>query len=180
MGSTSIYILGVVAAIAVITDLTRVYSPTVHKWTRWTFGPLVQAEELPEVGERIIFNGANEVLVGATLLVSIFPLRVCMPVSTMTILADAAAPVGSRLENHHWGTCASTVEGSFAFVVTGLAVVVWFPHTGFGLGAVSAVVAAVVEALPLPVNDNIRVPLTAAAVLFAGRHSRLVILFAYS
>jgi len=56
------------------------------------------------------------------------------------------------------------VEGSLAFVVTGLAVWACFPTVTLAVGAWSVGAAAVAEALPLPLNDNIRVPLVAAFV----------------
>lgn len=171
------YGVGGLALLAVTADVTRAYSHSFNEWIRRLFGPLMRAEELPDVGERITFNGATCVLVGAALLAFIFPLWVAVPVLTMTMLADAAAAlVGRRLGRHPWGGLSATVEGSAAFVGTGLAVMACFPSLPFGLAAVSVVIAAIVEALPLPINDNIRVPLAAAAVVAAGE----VLLFGQS
>ncbi len=165
----ALYVVGASALIAVAADLTRAYSPAFNDWIRWIFGPLMRADELPEIGERVTFNGATCVLVGAALLALIFPIRVAVPVLTMTVLADAAAAlVGRRLGRHPWGTLSATVEGSTAFVITGLAVILWFPALASGPAAASVVVAAVVEALPVPINDNIRVPLIAAMVVVGG------------
>ncbi len=165
----ALYVVGAGALVAVAADLIRAYSPIFSEWIRWIFGPLMRADELPDVGEGVTFNGATCVLVGAALLALIFPLRVAVPVLTMTMLADAAAAlVGRRLGHHPWGRLSATVEGSAAFVVTGLAVMSGFSSFAFGPAAVSVLVAAVVEALPAPVNDNIRVPLIAAAVVVAG------------
>jgi len=165
----ALYVVGASALIAVTADLTRAHSPTFNDWIRWIFGPLMRADELPEVGERVTFNGATCVLVGAALLALIFPIRVAVPVLTMTVLADAAAAlVGRRLGRHPWGTLSATVEGSTAFVITGLAVIFWFPALASGPAAASVVAAAIVEALPVPINDNIRVPLIAAIVVVGG------------
>lgn len=164
----ALYLVGAGALVAVAADLTRAYSPVFNEWIRWIFGPLMRAEELPDVGEGVTFNGATCVLVGAALLALLFPLRVAVPVLTMTMLADAAAAlVGRRLGRHPWGRLSATVEGSAAFVATGLAVMA-VSSLAFGPAAASVLVAAVVEALPAPVNDNIRVPIVAAAVLVAG------------
>lgn len=165
----ALYVLGVCATIAVAADVTRAVSPVFNEWIRWIFGPLMRKKELPETGTGIILNGATCVLVGALLLALIFPLRVAVPVLTMTMLADAAAAlVGRGLGRHTWGKLSATVEGSAAFVVTGVTVMALFPALAFVPAAASVLVAAVVEALPLPVNDNIRVPLVAAAVLMIG------------
>lgn len=154
------------ALLAVGADLLRAYSVRFNDWIRWIFGPLMRADELPAPGDGITFNGATCVLVGAALLALLFPLRIAVPVLTMSMLADAAAAlVGRRWGRHPWGALSATVEGTAAFLVTGGAVM-----TAFGtlapLPATAGVVgAAIVEALPLPINDNIRVPLVAAALV---------------
>jgi dolichol kinase len=76
--------------------------------------------------------------------------------------------VGRRIGRHNWGSLSATVEGSTAFVLTGFAVMAAFPSLAFAPAAASVVVAAAIEALPLPVNDNIRVPLAAALVVVGG------------
>ena len=165
----ALYLLGGSALIAVAADVTRAYSSGFNAWIRTIFGPLMRAEELPDVGTRVTFNGATCVLVGAALLTLLFPLRIAVPVLTMTMLADAAAAlVGRRIGRHNWGSLSATVEGSTAFVLTGLAVMAAFPSLVYASAAASVVVAAAIEALPLPVNDNIRVPLVAAAIVMGG------------
>jgi len=162
----ALYVVGGLAVVAVAADVTRAYSTTFNHWIRTIFGSLMRAEELPERRRQVTFNGATCVIVGAALLALIFPLRIAVPVLTMTMLADAAAAlVGRRLGRHHWGSFSSTVEGSAAFVGTGLLVIAAFPSLAYGPAAFGVVAAAAVEALPLPVNDNIRVPVIAAAVV---------------
>ena len=165
----ALYVLGTGAIVAVGADVARAYWPWFHEWIRTIFGPLMRAEELPEVGTRVTFNGATCVLVGAALLTLLFPLRVAVPVLTMTMLADAAAAlVGRRIGRHSWGSLSATVEGSTAFVITGLAVMAAFPSLTLLPAALGVLVAAVVEAVPFPVNDNIRVPIIAALVIMVG------------
>lgn len=165
----ALYLLLVATFIAAGADILRAYSPTVNEWIRWGFGFLMRADELPAVGSRVTFNGATCVLVGAALLTLLVPIRIAVPVLTMTMLSDAAAAlVGRRFGQHSWGSLSTTVEGSTAFVGTGVAIILWFPSLALGPAIASVIVAAVVEALPIPVNDNIRVPLAAAVVMIAG------------
>lgn len=162
----ALYVVGGLSVIGILADITRAYSPTFNKWIRGIFGPVMRIEELPPVGTGVIFNGATCVLVGAALLAFIFPIRVAVPILTMTMLADAAAAlVGRWLGDHPWGHLSSTVEGSTAFVFTGLLVMAVFPFIAFGPALASVVVASVAEALPFPINDNIRVPVLAAVIL---------------
>jgi len=162
----ALYVLAAGAGIAVAADVARAFLPALNEWIRRIFGPLMRTEELPAVGDGVTFNGATSVVVGAALLLLIFPLRVAVPVLTMTMLADAAAAlVGRRFGRHSWGNLSATVEGTAAFVATGLAVMAFFPVLAFGPAAAGVLAAAGVEALPLPVNDNVRVPLVAALVV---------------
>lgn len=164
----ALYLLGTAALIAVSADLARAYSISFHRLIRAIFGPLMRAEELPPVKSAVRFNGATCVLVGAVLLALVFPLRLAVPVLATTMLADAAAAlVGLPFGRHRWGRLSATVEGSAAFVCTGLAVMAFFPAVPFGAAVGGVLVGATVEALPLPVNDNIRVPLAVAVVVAA-------------
>ena len=172
----ALYLLGPAALLAVAADVTRAFSSSFNAVIRGIFGALMRAEELPPVRTGIRFNGATCVLVGAAVMVLVFPLRVAVPVLVMTMLADAAAAlVGRRWGRHPWGTCSATMEGTGAFVATGLGVMSLVPSISLLPAMAGVVVAAFVEALPLPVNDNIRVPVAAALTvlgaeaLFLGR-----------
>jgi dolichol kinase len=162
----ALYLLAPAALLAVAADVVRSYSATFNTLIRWIFGPLMRPEELPEAGTEVRFNGATCVLVGAVLMVLLFPLRVAVPVLAMAMLADAAAAlVGRRVGRIHWGSLSATVEGTAAFIGTGLTIMAWFPAVAFGPAAAGVVVGAVIEALPMPVNDNIRVPVVSALVV---------------
>ena len=162
----ALYVVGGGALLAVGADVLRAHSAPFSEWIRWIFGPLMRKEELPEVGTGVTFNGATCVLVGAALLCLLFPLRVAVPVLTMTMLADAAAAlVGRRWGRHPWGSLSSTVEGTAAFVGVGGIVMAAFGTLAPAPAIAGVLGAACTEALPLPVNDNIRVPLVAAALV---------------
>lgn len=165
----SLALLGPLVFIAISADVARAYSPAVNRFIRWLFGLLMRDEELPEYSGDIRFNGASCVLVGAFLLAVLFPFRVAVPVLVMTMLADAAAAlVGRRWGRHPWGSLSSTVEGTSAFVATGLLIMACFPAIALGPAVAGVTIAALVEAVPLPINDNIRVPLAAAVVVAGG------------
>lgn len=162
----ALYLLAPAALLAVSADLLRAYSGPFNTLIRRIFGPLMRPQELPEAGTEIKFNGATCVLVGAVLMVVLFPLRVAVPILAMAMLADAAAAlVGRRIGRHHWGSLSATIEGTAAFIGTGLTIMAFFPAVAFGPAAAGVLVGALVEALPVPVNDNIRVPVMAALVV---------------
>ena len=165
----ALYVLSVAALVAITADVTRAYCRPFNAFIRSIFGPLMRAEELPEVGTGVRFNGATCVLVSAALMALLFPLRVAVPVLAMAMLADAAAAlVGRRLGRHPWGSLSATVEGTSAFVGTGLVIMALVPGIVFGIAAVGVLVGAIVEVLPVPGNDNIWVPVVAGFVVVAG------------
>jgi dolichol kinase len=130
----------------------------------------MRREELPPVGSGVVINGATSVLIGATLLTLFFPIDVAAGVFAMTMIADAAAAlVGRRFGRHPWPGSSHTLEGSLAFVVAGGLVVGALPSLPVSVGLPAVVAAAAVEAAPLPLNDNIRVPLVGALVVTAGQ-----------
>lgn len=162
----ALYLLGPMALLAVTADVARAYSPPFSRIIRSIFGPLMRNEELPEPDAGVSFNGATCVLVGATLLVLLVPIRVAAPVLAMAMVADAAAAlVGRRLGRHTWGSLSSTVEGTAAFVGTGLTIMAFVPTIAFGPAAAGVLGGGIVEALPLRINDNIHVPIVAALLL---------------
>jgi dolichol kinase len=166
---TALYLLAPAALVAGAADVTRAYSESVNAVIRGIFGALMRAEELPAPRTGVQFNGATCVLVGAAVMVALFPLRIAVPVLVMAMLADAAAAlVGRRWGRHTWGALSATVEGTTAFIVTGLGVMAFFSSVALGPAAGGVLVGAGIEALPLPVNDNIRVPVAAAATVVVG------------
>ncbi|WP_157621304.1 diacylglycerol/polyprenol kinase family protein [Salisaeta longa] len=155
------------AVCAVGAEWAQTRSARVRRWVAATVGTLMRAEEQRSATERAFrLNGASAMLVGAALVACSTPLSIARAALPAALLADAAAAlVGRRWGTHPWPAQDRTVEGSAAFVGTGL--LVWFISAPslLGAGAVAVAVGALVEVWPLPLNDNIRGPL---AVAYAG------------
>lgn len=163
----AVAILVPVAVLALGADLLRARSTPFATFIRRLFGSMMRLEELPPIGGPVRINGATWVLVSAAVLALVFPIRLAVAAFVMFMVADAAAAVfGRRFGRHRWPGTPRTVEGSLAFLVVGLGVIALFPSIVFWTGAVSVFFAAIAEALPGPLNDNFRVPLVGAAVLF--------------
>lgn len=162
----SLALLLPLSLVAVGADVLRVRSVGFATFVDTVFGPLMREEERPPVGADVVFNGATWVLITATVLVVIFPVYIAVPAFVMFMVSDAAAAlVGRRFGRLHWGNTSRTVEGSVAFLVVAIGVMSLFPTIPFWVGLASAGAACGAEALPRPLNDNIRVPVVAAAVI---------------
>jgi dolichol kinase len=162
-------------ALTVAGDVLRARSAAFAGFIRRAFGWMMRAEEHPDVTGPVVLNGATWVGLGALLLVGAFPMRVAAPVFVAFMLADAAAAlVGRTLGRHRWPGTPRTFEGSLAFWAVAFGVLVGLPAAGVAV-AVPAWPAALLvgatmalaEALPLPLNDNLRVPFVGALLLWA-------------
>jgi dolichol kinase len=167
----SLGLLVPMALLAVSADVLRVRSARFARSIYRIFGFMMRRKELPPVGGPVVINGATWVLVSAALLTLLFPIRIGVAAFTMFMLGDAvAALVGRRFGRTRWPGGTRTLEGSAGFLAASLLVVAFFPNVVFWIGAISALVACVTEALPMPFNDNLRVPLVAATIIFALEH----------
>ena len=113
--------------------------------------------------------------ISAALCIWLYPPALGAAALAMLMIGDAAAAlVGRRWGRTKWPGSRKSAEGSAAYAVsafaTGLAVAAW-PGADLGLGviAVGAVVGAALEAVPIPVNDNVRVPVLSGAAMLAAK-----------
>ena len=158
-------VLTALAVLAVALDVARQRVPAVRDVVVGrVFGWMMRPEELPAEGAPLVFNGAVWMCLSAAACIWLFPPALGAAALSMLMLGDAAAAlVGRRFGRTRWPGSLKSVEGSAAYVVaavlTGLLVAQW-PGAEFGPLAVGvgAVVGAALEALPIPINDNFRVP----------------------
>ena len=153
--------------LALIGDVLRVRSARFARLIYRFFGFMMRRDELPEVGAPISINGATWVLLSATLLVLVFPVRLAVPAFATFMIADAAAAlIGRRLGRIQWGRTSRTVEGSAGFLACGLAVMAFFPAVPYAVGAAGVLCGCLAEVAPRPLNDNLRVPFTIALIMY--------------
>lgn len=163
----SLALLIPLATLAVAADVFRVRSASFARLIYSIFGFMMRPEERPAIGSAPVLNGATWVLITAALLAILFPVRTAVAAFAAFMVADAAAAiVGRSLGRLNWGSSPRTVEGSLAFVVVGTLVMAPITVEPL-LVAIAAVLAgAVVEIPNWRLNDNIRVPLVMALVLY--------------
>ena len=172
--TTALWILGPFAVFAVACDLARLRIRAVHRFIHWLFAPIMRPEEQPPFGGPFVLNGATWMCVSAALCTAFFPETVAAASLALLMVGDgAAAVVGRRFGRTRYPFSEKSLEGSAAFFVTGLAAAAPFaalgePAVPFVTLAAGALTAAIIEALPLAINDNVRVPLLAGTVMLVG------------
>jgi len=153
-------------------DWLRSRSKAAHSFFETGFGFMMRRRERDVLESGMVINGATWVTVSFTVLALLFPTDIAVVSFTLFMLGDAAAAlIGRKFGRTPWARSGCTIEGSVAFLVVALGAglaIAWIasPVHYFVLPVHSLVTAAVVamllEALPLPVNDNLLSPLGAA------------------
>jgi|AFSR01.1.fsa_nt_gi dolichol kinase len=149
-----------------IVDAAKMFSKPIAAWYFKTFGSLLR----PHEKEKKQFNGATFVTLSALLTVAIFPKMIAIAAFSILIVADTAAALVGR----KWGRrplFSKTVEGSIAFLVAAILVVVLTPNLNLAIGIGLAIVATIAEVVPLrifgyTIDDNLVIPLASATFAY--------------
>lgn len=153
--------------ILLLFELQRVRSKTFSYFVIRNFKFLLRAEELKSSMGKMHIIGSTWACWSFTLITILFSPHIAVPCFAMFLMADAgAALVGKWLGRYHWAKSKKTIEGSVAFLCIGVVMMLLFPDVVFETGAIAVLVATVAEIPEKPFNDNLRVPLIAAAALF--------------
>ena len=143
-------------------DLARLAVPSLNEWVLQHFGFLLK----PKEGNRL--TGATWLAIAGVIAFTLFP----MPIPALAVLYlalgdPAASIIGGRFGSIRLGK--KSLEGTLAFLSAAMAtaVILWSLNAfqTFWPAAVGAIVAAVVELLPLPPDDNFTVPLVTSLAM---------------
>ena len=173
--TVALWILAPFAVFAVVADLARVRVPWFHRFINWVFQPIMRPEEQPPFGGPFVINGATWMCVSAALCTWLFPENMAAAALAMLMVGDgAAAVVGRRYGRTRYPFSSKSVEGSLAFFVTAFLAALPFGLAGseplsLVTLAIGAFAAAFVEAIPVDINDNLRVPLLAGGVMLLAQ-----------
>jgi len=130
-----------------------------RQWLFWKafarkiLSPVIRQHEM--AGD---FTGATYILLSVCLTVSLYDKPIAIAAMAFIIVGDTlAALIGRRFGRHRFGN--KSVEGSLACLAGTVIVAVIVPDLPMGIRLFGAVVATIVEALPLDIDDNITVPI---------------------
>ncbi len=155
------------AILAISLEIARVRSAAVATWIEKIFGNMMRPEERPPIGAPVVLNGATWILISGCILTFFFPMYIAVRAFAMFILSDAtAALVGRKYGRLHFPSSDKTLEGSLAFIVTSLLTLSILGRFTLPEMLLACLAGALIEALPLPVNDNLRVPVCVAILLY--------------
>jgi dolichol kinase len=144
-------------AIAIAVDMIRIHEHRAHAWFRRFFGQLLREHEQ--------FNllGSTYLLLATLLAVEVFSPNVAAATLGFTVLGDAFAALAGRA----YGRTRVFRKSLEGFAAGALACLAWATylalggHLPWGIVLSGALVASLVELLPIPLDDNLAVTLAA-------------------
>ena len=151
-----------------VLDVVRLYHPATGRLYSKYLGFLLRAHERTEHGRKL--NGATYVLLSAIICVLLFPKVIVITAFAVLIISDtSAALIGRRFGRHRFLN--KSLEGSTAFFLSGLIVVALAPKIAwspveYAIGAGAILLGTIVEASPVPLDDNLSIPLSIGAAMW--------------
>jgi len=155
--------LAVLAVALLVADVVKIHQPRLRSMFVTFLGPLIRRHEHTGI------TGSTYMIVSALLATYLFePLEAACALVFLIVGDTLAAIVGKA-----WGRTKlfdKTLEGFLAgFVASFAAAATLVPELPLAAVALGAFAAAVVEVMPIPVDDNFRIPLVAGLVLHWAR-----------
>jgi len=141
-----------------IVDLLRMYFPLARKYFLRVFSPLLREEE-----KQNRLTGATYLFAGMSLSFYLFDKESAVAAVLFLCLADPMAAIIGRVYGNR-RFAGKSLQGSSAFLLVALAIVFMIFRPGWPSSGI-AVIATVVEFLPVPVNDNLSIPLISGLLL---------------
>lgn len=155
---TALLILLPIVLITLAGDIIRLKELPGSKFIKRIFGAMLREHENSDL------SGASYILSGAALTIFLFSKPVALAALGFIILGDiAAALVGRRYGRIKIGD--KTLEGSLTFFGVSILVALLVPDLSFVIGIMGALVATIIEAVTLPVDDNLIVPVISGLVM---------------
>lgn len=158
--SASLLLLGVALVVALLVEWARWR----FDWVRYRF--FLATREMLRGHERNRLSGATYMAGAYLLALLLFPLPIAAAAMLYNALGDAAAAIVGR----RWGrlrtSWGKSWEGAAAGAVVNIGVGLALSGIGPWAAVVGGVMAAAVEFLPLPLDDNLRVTLLGGLALW--------------
>ena len=147
-------------AFLLVDVLRHVHPGTASLFRRYFFGIVLREKE-----ENTLM-GSTYFLLSSTLVILLFPRTIAIVSLLILVISDTcAAWVGKTVGRVH--LLGKTLEGSLAFLVSGLLIVSVYPGLNRFAGGLGVLGATLVELLPIRVDDNFSIPLVAGGIMLA-------------
>ncbi len=154
--------LAVITIVFVGLDIVRFFIPGLSQWAFRNFRLFLRDSETATL------TGASYLLISSLIIFILFPVEIAILSLVFLAVGDPLAGIiGRRFGRTR--LLKKSLEGTTACLCGCVAVGLVFYQAGLGLALLSvlagAVTAALAELVPLPLNDNLRIPISASLVM---------------
>ncbi len=126
---------------------------------RYFFGKVLRENE------RLNLMGSTYFLFSTIMSILLFPKSIAIvSLLILTISDTASGLVGKGIGRIH--LFKKTLEGTLAFLLTSLLIVWSYPGIDRFSGTFAALGATLIEVLPIPLDDNLSIPLVSGSIMF--------------
>lgn len=154
-----LFILGTFTLFFIAVDLGRIHIKWIRDMFTQYFNFMMRSHELQ--GQ---LTGATWVMIGACLVVLLFPREIAiLSLIFMSIGDTTAGLIGKAYGKTAIGE--KTLEGFLAGLVICLTIAWFFPAAPRMVAVSGAIAAMVIEILPLPLDDNLSMPLGSGTIM---------------
>tara|TARA_X000001036_G_scaffold1584_1_gene1309 strand:+ start:147 stop:731 length:585 start_codon:yes stop_codon:yes gene_type:complete len=154
-----VQILIVLNIIFLFCDIARHRIAWIQSIFKYFFNDMLRRHEL-----KGHLTGATWVLIGSLISILLFTKYVAIIALIFMSLGDTAAGlIGQKYGKHKVGN--KTWEGFFAGLIICFIVSINFPFLPLKISLVGAFVAMIMELLPIPLDDNFKIPLGSGAIM---------------
>ena len=154
-----VQILIVLNIIFLFFDITRHRIVWIQSIFKYFFNDMLRGHE-----QRGHLTGATWVIIGSLISILIFTKHVAVIALIFMSLGDTAAGlIGQKFGKHKVGN--KTWEGFLAGLIICFIVAINFPFLPLKISLVGAIVAMIMELLPIPLDDNFKIPLGSGAIM---------------
>tara|TARA_Y100000996_G_scaffold252107_1_gene198364 strand:- start:1660 stop:2244 length:585 start_codon:yes stop_codon:yes gene_type:complete len=154
-----VQILIILNIIFLFCDIARHKILWIQSIFKYFFNDMLRGHELK--GQ---LTGATWVLIGSLISILIFTKYVAIIALIFMSLGDTAAGlIGQKFGKHKVGN--KTWEGFLAGLIVCIIVAINFPFLPLKISLVGALVAMIMELLPIPLDDNFKIPLGSGAIM---------------
>jgi dolichol kinase len=167
----AVQILAVLSTISIALDFVRHRHRATGHVFNGIFGGILRSHEQDPLSKQM--NSVSWFFIAATLSAAVFPKYITIVSVTMALFGDALSAIVGMQFGRRRTFRGKSFEGSSAFFLVALAVVMLFPKIAndpreYLIGVVAAAVGTLVELLSTDaVDDNFTVPLSIALTMWA-------------
>jgi dolichol kinase len=140
-------------------DILRFFgNDSVKRFMGMNFGFLLRPREKKS------FSGATTIILAGLLVYSFYDVKVAAASMVIIVIGDIfAALIGRRFGRIR--VFSKTIEGTLAFIISTAVMVQFIPGLSSRIAFIGCLVGAIIELLPLPIDDNITVPMVAGGFM---------------